>query len=61
MLDLNLSRARDFQNQNFNRDLVYQLKKIVGTNNFSAEFIKYFLIIERLVITLLYCSRLHAW
>ena len=46
----------------FYGDLVYKLKKIVGSNNFSAQFIK---IIshykKRLAITLMYCSRLHAW
>ena len=33
MLDLNLSCTKDFRN------LVYKLKKIVGSNNFSAQFI----------------------
>ena len=40
--------------------LVYRLKKIVGSNNFSAQFIK-FPIIKRLAITLMFCNRLHAW
>ena len=43
-------------------DLVYKLKKIVGSNNFSAQSIK---IIshykKKLAITLMYCNRLHAW
>ena len=43
----------------FYGDLVYKLKKIVGSNNFSAQFIK--IIIKRLAITLMYCNRLHAW
>ena len=34
-------------------DLVYKLKKIVGSNNFS--------IMKRLAITLMYCNRLLAW
>ena len=38
ILDLNLSSAKDFQN--LYGDLVYKLKKIVGSNNFSAQFIK---------------------
>ena len=46
----------------FYGDLVYKLKTIVGSNNFSAQFIK---IIshykKRLVITLMYCNRMHAW
>ena len=45
----------------FYGDLVYKLKKIVGSNNFSAQFIKKFPIIKILVITLLHCNRLHAW
>ena len=45
----------------FYGDLVYKLKKIVGSNNFSAQFIKQFPIIKRLAITLMYCNRLHAW
>ena len=39
-LDLNLSCANDFLNLKFYGDLVYKLKKIVGSNNFSAQFIK---------------------
>ena len=46
----------------FYGDLAYKLKKIVGSNNFLAQFIK---IIshykKRLAITLMYCNRLHAW
>ena len=34
-LDLNLACANDFQNH-----LVYKLKKVVGSNNFSAQYIK---------------------
>ena len=42
--------------------LVYRLKKIVGSNNFSAQFIKKKCSIKRLVaITLIYYIRLHAW
>ena len=44
----------------FYGDLVYKLKKIVVSNNFSAQIIK-FPIIKRLAITLMYCNRLHAW
>ena len=42
-------------------DLVYRLKKIVGSNNFSAWFIKIISHYKRWAITLMYCSRLHAW
>ena len=61
-LDLNLSCAKDFRNlHDFYGDLVYKLKKIVGSNNYSEQFIKKFRIIKRLAITLMYCNRLHAW
>ena len=39
-LDLNLPCAKDFHKPDFYGDLVYKLKKIVGSNNFSAQFIK---------------------
>ena len=42
-------------------DLVYKLKKIVGSNTFSAQFIKIISLIKRLAITLMCCNRLHAW
>ena len=46
----------------FYGDLVYKLKKIVGSNNFSAQFIKIISHYKKiLAITLMYCSRLHAW
>ena len=44
----------------FYGDLVYKSKKIVGSNNFSAQFIK-IISYYWLVITLMYCNRLHAW
>ena len=45
----------------FYGDLVY--KKIVGSINFSAQFIKVMSHYKkkRLAITLMYCNRLHAW
>ena len=39
---------------------MYRLKKIVGSNNFSAQFIELFLIIKRLAKILMYCNRLRA-
>ena len=42
----------------FYGDLVYKLKKIVGSNNFSAQFIK---MISHYKKRLMYCNRLHAW
>ena len=45
----------------FYGDLVYKLKKIVGSNNFSAQFIKIISHLKRLAITLMYRNRLHAW
>ena len=40
MSDLNLSCARDFWNQSVMATKCINLKKIVGTHNFSAQFIK---------------------
>ena len=45
----------------FYGDLVYKLKKIVGSNNFSAQFIKINPIIKTLAITLIFCNRLYPW
>ena len=42
-------------------DLVYKLKKIVGSNNFSAQFIKIISHYKMIDYTLMYCNRLHAW
>ena len=40
-LDLNLSLIRQgLSEHEFYGDLVYKLKKIVGSNNFSAQFIR---------------------
>ena len=39
-LDLNLSCAKDFLEPEFYGDLVYRLKKIVGSDNFSVQFIR---------------------
>ena len=41
-MDLNLSCAKDFRNLNpmVTWSVVYKLKKNVGSNNFSAQFIK---------------------
>ena len=41
-------------------DLVYKLKRIVGSNNFSAQFIEIISHYKK-SITLMYCNRLHAW
>ena len=45
----------------FYDDLVYKLKKIVGYNNFSAQFIKIISRYKKIGYTLMYCNRLHAW
>ena len=58
-LDLNLSCAKDFRSW-----ILWWLgvsKKIVGSNNFKRSSLKLFPITKRLAITLMYCSRLHAW
>ena len=45
----------------FYGDLVYKLKKIIGSYNFQRSLLKQFPIIKRLAVTLMYCNRLHAW
>ena len=40
----------------FYGDLVYKLKKIVGSNNFSAQFIKIISHYKKMAITLMYCT-----
>ena len=61
-LDLNLSCVMDFGNLNSKVTwCMYKLKKIVGSNNFSAQFIKKLPIIKRLALILMYCNRLHTW
>ena len=42
-------------------DLVYKMKKIAGSNNFTAQFIKIISHYKKLAITLMYCNRIHAW
>ena len=39
-MDLNLFFTMGLSGPEFNDDLVYKLKKIVGSNKFSAQFIK---------------------
>ena len=45
----------------FYGDLVYKLKKIVGSNNFSAQFIKIISHCKNIGYNIMYCYRLHAW
>ena len=44
----------------FYSDFVYKLKKIVGSSDFSAQLIKIISHFKKMVITLMYCNRLHA-
>ena len=39
-LDLNLSCTKNFRNPEFYGDLVYKLKKIVGSDNFQRSLLK---------------------
>ena len=39
-VDLTLFCAKDFQERDFYEDLVYKLKKMVGSHTFSALFVK---------------------
>ena len=45
----------------FYGDLVYKLKKIVGSNNFSAQFNKIISHYKKFGYNIMYCNRLHAW
>ena len=45
----------------FYGDLVYKLKKTVGSNKFLAQFIKIMSHYKKMAITLMYCNRLHAF
>ena len=45
----------------FYGDLVYKLKKIVGSNNFSAQFIKIISHYKKIGYNINVCNRLHAW
>ena len=45
----------------FYGDLVYKLKKIVGSNNFSAQFIKLIFYYKKIGYNIMYCHRLHTW
>ena len=45
----------------FYGDLVYKLKKIVGSYNFSAQFIKIIYHYKKIGYNIMYCNRLHAW
>ena len=40
---------------------MYKLKKIAGSNNFSAQLIKIISHHKRLAIPFMFCNRLHAW
>ena len=45
----------------FYGDLVYKLKKLVDSDNFSAPFIKIISHYKNIGIILMYCNRLHSW
>ena len=45
----------------FYDDLVHKLKKIVGSNYFSAQFIKIISHYKKIGYNIMYCNRLHAW
>ena len=55
------TKAKLLSEPDFYGDLVYKLKKIVGSNNFLAQFIKIISHSKKIAITLMYCNRLHAW
>ena len=56
-----ISLASRILEPEFYGDMVYELKKVVCSNIFSAQFIKIISHFKRLAITFMYCSRLHTW
>ena len=60
MWDLNLSCARDFQNQSFMATLCINERN--STHNFSAQFIKIIYHYKKIGYnTITHCNRLHVW
>ena len=45
----------------FYGDLMYKLKKIVGSTNLSAQFVKLIFHYKKIAIALMHCNRLHDW
>ena len=60
-LYLNLSCIKDFQNLNSMVTWCINWRRLLALIIFQRSLFKYFPIIKRLVITLMYCNRLHAW
>ena len=60
-LDLNLSCAKDFQNLISMVTWCINWRRLLALIIFQRSLLKYFPIIKRLAIILMYCSRLHAW
>ena len=63
LLTLNLSCAKDFRNLNSIVTLCINWRRLLALIFFQCSSLKYmkFPIIKKVAITLLYCSRLHAW
>ena len=62
MSDLKSLFCQGLSEQEFYKDLKEkEIKKNAGTNAFSAQTIKLFFFIKRLIMTSMYCSRLYAW
>ena len=59
--DLNLFRAKDFQNLISMVTLCISWRRLLALIIFQRSSLKQFPIIKRLAITLMYCNRLHAW
>ena len=60
-LDLNLSCAKDFKNLNSMVTWCIKWKWLLALIFFQRNSLKYFHIIKRLAITLMYYNRLYAW
>ena len=60
-LHLNLSCAKDFRNLISMVTWYINWRRLLALIIFQRSLLKYFPIIKRLAITLMYCNRLHAW
>ena len=60
-MGLNLSCIKDFRNLNSMVTWCINWRRSLALTIFQRSSLKYFPIIKRLAITLMYCNRLHAW
>ena len=60
-LDLNLSCTNDFPNLNSMMTWCINWRILLALIIFQRSWLKWFLFIKMLAITLMYCNRLHVW